>query len=339
MYAMNSCKSAGLVAVLALLSGCGGGGSEPVVVVPSTPRVVAASAGADLTAANYAATSAPLVRAVLNATGNQLLDLTGATRESPQSAGSGSAGARLALSPAFLVRWTLAQVPGSLREQPAMVSSESVDCPYGGSMLLTFDDADNDQQVSAGDTISITAFACVAEFGLPPVDGGFSITVNVVELDSQDLPTALDVSGAFTQFTVQGYGSMDGAFRVWSKPESASTEHLRVRYLKTTVTEVTGTVVYDLDVDALNTATGGSLELSGGIGLGGQVYAVTPVTRFDYTTGQAPVSGVLRLGDGAGDSVQFTAVDAVQLQLAFFLAGSSTPAATSGPLLWDDYRD
>jgi hypothetical protein len=337
---MDSCRSVGLVAALTLLAGCGGGGgSTPVVVVPTGPRVVAASAGADLTAANYAATSAPLVRAVLNAAGNQLLDVTGGTRESPQSARTGDAVVRLAASPAFLVRWVLGQVPRAARERPAAVSSESVDCPYGGSMLLTFDDADNDQQVSAGDTLSILATACVAEFGLPPVDGGFSMTVNVVELDSQGAAVALDVSGAFTQFTVQGYGSMDGAFRVWSKPESASTEHLRVRYLKTTVTEVTGTVVYDLDVDALNTATGGSLELSGGIGLGGQVYAVTPVTRFDYTTGQAPASGVLRLGDGVGDSVQLNAVDAVQLQLAFFLAGSSTPAATSGPLLWDDYRD
>lgn len=320
----------------ALLAGCGGGGGDAGVTVPTGTRDATASAGADVTAANFDTLAAPLVRAVLNAASDSLLDVTGSARERPAQR-SGSAAMGTLGSAGRAVRVALDAAARPAREQRAATSSETIPC-VSGSLLLTLDDADNNQALSAGDTITVVAETCVAEAGLPPASGQFSMTVNAAELDRQNIPTAIDVSARFTDFSVAGFGTLNGSFRLWSKTQGAG-EDLRVSYRGARVSESAGTVVYDMDVAGSVDAAGGRFSLSGGLGVGGQTYVLQTSQPFVYTNGEPPASGAVRMRDGAGDAAQLAAVSASALDLSFFVAGSGTASVVRSGLLWTDFSD
>lgn len=322
-----------------LLAACGGGGgSAPLVVVPDGARVVAASADSNVAADNYTALASPMVRAVLGGVSNAVIDPTSASRATAQAAGSSA----VVASPTLVGRTVLAmlaRVPDPARKQVAAVSTQTVPCFYGGSTTITVDDADNNGEISAGDSVGFVAFNCIDDPSLPMVNGGFTMVINAVELNSQDEPTALDVSATFQAFSMAGYGTMDGSFRLWSKPESSEVSRVRISYLGTTVFEPGGTVVYNFDVDAREGFTGGSYEISGGIGIGGRTYSVTTPSRLNYALGQAPSSGYAAMLDAAGDAMRIVARSASTFDLEFVPAGSSVPTASQTGLFWVDYED
>lgn len=326
--------------LLAACGGGGGGGGEPIplVVVPSGPRVVAASAGSDVSAANYVLLAEPMVRAVLSGGSNALLDPTGAERATPQAAAVASRIEAPTLVGRTMLAW-LQRLPDPARKRALAVSSETLACSFGGFVTVTFDDADNNSQVSAGDSIGMSAQSCIEDPSLPAVNGGFTMLVNAVELNSQDEPTALDVSANFQAFELSGYGTMNGSFRLWTRPETAASTRLRLSYLGTTVVEPSGTMVYDIDIDGLANVSSGSFEISGGLGIGGQTYAVATGSRFNYAVGAAPSSGNASLRDAAGDAVRLVARSAETLDLEFWPAGSGTPTAAQTGLFWIDFED
>lgn len=330
---MRNCTVA--AATAALLVGCGGGGGEPAAIeVPQGVRSVAASSGADVTANSLGAFGAPLARAVMSVSSNGVVGTVGGGRESPQAA----SGARAALpAPA---RWALA-VAGSARpsgrEQTQAVSSETIACPFGGSIMISVNDADNNQELSAGDSVSITAFSCVLEATLPMANGGFAMTINAVELDNNDEPTALDATASFSSFTLAGFGSMNGAFRLWTKTEGSS-ERIRINYQALAVTESQQTVTYDFDAYGLMSASGGSFDLNGGLRLNGQTYSVVGGDVFSFSGDNPPGFGSLRLVDAAGDALRLTARSASTLDLDFFPAGSTTASASLLGQLWSSFR-
>jgi hypothetical protein len=321
----RSINGMGLVLTTALLSACGGGGggSAPVVVIPDGPRVVAASADSDATAANFGTLGAPLARAVLGGSSSGLLDPIGGAGASPQSAATAVA---LVQAPTLTGRTALAwlrHVGDPDRKRIAAVMTEVLPCTFGGSITVSFDDVDNDNELSAGDSIGFLAQNCIDDPGLPAANGGFTMRINAVELDGQGEPTALDVSGTFDAFTLAGYGSVDGAFRLWTRQETAASTRLRVSYQRASVTETSGTVLYDYDIDGLENAAGGSFEISGGLGLEGRTYAVSTPVRLQYAFGQAPAIGQVDLRDMAGDAVQLVARSATSFDLGFLPAGSA----------------
>jgi hypothetical protein len=325
-----------------LLAGCGGGGgggggSTPQVVVPDGARVVAASADSDVSVENYPALSSPMVRALLGGVSGNLLDPTSAGRAAFLAAGD--VGVR---APTLVGRATLAwlgRLPDLARKQAAAVSSQTLACLYGGTMTVSADDADNDSKISTGDTIGFFATNCVEDPSLPSINGGFTMVINAVELNSQDEPTALDVSATFQAFTLAGYGTLNGGFRLWTRPESDDTARLRISYLGATVSEVGGTVVYDFDIDAREGSTGGSYEISGGIGIGGRTYALSTPARMTYRLGEWPSSGSTVMRDAVGDAMRVVARSASSFDLEFLPAGSTVPTASQPGLLWADYQD
>lgn len=331
---MKMCAAA---AAAALMVGCGGGGGRSAAIeVPQGARSVAASSGSDVTGASLSAFGGPLARAVMSVSSNGVVGTVAGGRESPQRAGN----ARAALpAPA---RWVLA-VAGSTRpgaggrEQAQAVSSETIACPFGGSMTVSVNDADNNQELSAGDNVSITAFSCTLDATLPMANGGFSMTINAIELDANDEPTALDATASFSNFMLAGFGSMNGAFRLWSKVEGAS-ERIRINYQALTVTESGQTVTYDFDAYGLMSEAGGSFDLNGGLRLNGQTYSVLGGDVFSFSVDNPPGFGSVRLTDAAGDAMRLTARSASTLDLEFFPAGSATATASLLGQLWSSFR-
>lgn len=335
---MSTIPRSTALAVVAMLAACGGGGggSGPTVVVPSGARTVPVSAGADVSAGNYAALSAPFVRAVLGGSSNGLISpLAADDRSRALAAGATPPVFAPSLPGATMLVW-LRQLPDPARKRPAAVSSEVLSCPYGGSITVRIDDVDNNNTLSRGDTVQFTAVNCVDDLGLPAANGGFIMAINAVDLDDGE-PVALDVTGSFQNFSLQGYGTLNGQFRLWTRFESAASTRLRVSYLGTVLADPSGTVVYDFDIDGLANELSGSYEISGGIGIGGATYAVSTGTRLQMAVGQFPASGQASYRDAAGDSVRVVPRSATTFDLEFWPAGATTPAATLTGLPWADY--
>lgn len=330
------------------LSACGGGGSPaPSVVVPEGPRAVAASAGSDVSVGNYVDLASPLVRALLSGGGSDLLDPLAGERAAPLAHAAArpvalASGALLTvptLTGRTVLAWWMRAVAAPQRKRIAAVQSETLPCAVAGQITVSFDDADNDNTVSAGDTIGVDALNCIDEAALPAIDGSFSMRVNGVELDGQGEPTALDVSGRFEAFTLAGYGTLDGSFRLWTRQETAASSRLRLRYEAATFTETTGNVTYDFDIDGLANSQGGSFEISGGLRLGGHTYALSTATRLQYALGQPPAIGAVDLRDAAADGLRVVARSQTLFDLEFRPVGSTVPTAVTAGLVWADFED
>lgn len=315
--------------------GGGGGGGGPTVVVPDGARTVAATSGSDATAINYATLAPPFVRALASGGAGGVISPLGADRSQALSAAAAPAVFAPSLPGRTLLAW-LQRLPDPARKQAAAVSTDVVPCSFGGSITVRFDDADNDGNVSAADSIEFTAANCIEDVGLPAASGGFAMTINAVDLDG-DEPEALDVSGSFQNFTLEGYGTMNGGFRLWTRFETAASTRLRVSYLGTTVVEAGNTTVYDFDIDGLANEQTGSFDISGGIGIGGATYAVSTGSRLQIAVGQFPAGGHASFRDAAGDSVRVVPRSATTFDLEFYPAGATTPSATQTGLLWSDY--
>lgn len=323
----------------ALLAACGGGGGGggPTVVVPDGARVVAASANADATAVNYATLAPPFVRALLSGGSGGVISPLGADRSQAQSAGAVPTVFAPSLPGRTMLAW-LRHLPDPARKKAAAVTTDTLGCGFGGTITVRFDDVDNNNDVSAGDTIEFTASNCIEDAGLPAASGGFTMGINAVDLDGDD-PVALDVSGSFQNFTLEGYGTMNGNFRLWTRFETAASTRLRVSYLGATVAERGATVVYDFDIDGLANDLSGSFEISGGIGIGGASYAVSTGSRLQAAAGQSPAGGHASFRDAAGDGVRVVPRSATTFDLEFYPAGAGTPSATLTGLVWADYED
>jgi hypothetical protein len=344
LISLNRCRGSACilpwVPLVVVLTACGGGGgsSAPLVVVPDGPRAVAASADSDVTVVNFGVLGAPLVRAVLGGSDSGLLDPIGGADAQPQAATAVARVQAPTLTGRTMLAW-MTRVGRADRKRIAAVTTENLPCEFGGQLTVSFDDADNDNLPSAGDSIGFSAQDCVDDPGLPAANGGFTMRINAVELDAQGEPTALDVSGSFNAFTLAGYGSVDGGFQLWTRQETAASTRLRVSYRAASVTEASGTVLYDFDIDGLENAAGGSFEISGGLGIAGRTYALSTPVRMQYAAGQAPAVGTVDLRDAAGDKLQLVARSAVNFDLGFAPAGSELWTEALIGLAWADYED
>lgn len=331
-----------LAAVAALTAGCGGGGgsgnSDARVVVPQTTRSVAASSGSDASSENFASLGGWLARAVLSASSDGAFDVTG-VRETPTGVRNGAAVAASAVH-ARIARAALRLGAPAFtgREQAATVSPpQALPCEnIGGSGTVTVDDTDNNRKLGAGDSLTISLNNCVLSVGIPAASGTMQLTLNAVELDADDVPTAIDASAVVTSFSVDGYGSYTGSMRLWAKPEG-NLERSRVSYRNTNVTLGGGALVFDFDLYGLGDDTSTSFDLNGGIGIGGQIYSIVSTGVMTATGTNPPSTGATQLRDAAGDAVRLSAASAATFSLDFLPAGATMPTASAPGLLWADY--
>lgn len=319
------CLLALIAAATLAACGGGGGGSAPTVDFPTT-RTGAASAGADMTTANFPTLSTRAVDSLLATVGGDL------PLSQPLSADRANA--------VSLGRWaarrSAASIGSAARKQGLAVDSETFSCGVSGTLTVTVNDADNNNILTAGDSTSFVFIDCV-ETGAPAIDGGFALVFNVLVLNSQQEPTAFDATVTMDALTVEGLGSLDGDARLWVAPVTGG-ERSFVRYQRMASVTAGVTSVLDFDVDQTITSTTSTSRVDGNLQLGAQVYAVTQVSAFDTSAGD-PSSGRLRITDAQGDRLLITARGTL-VDREFFLAGntSSTPDAALIGTPWSAFR-
>jgi hypothetical protein len=322
------------------LAGCGGGGgdnSNRLVEVPAGARSVAASTGSDVNADRLATLGGWLARAVLSASGNGALNIA-AARENAQALPARLPSARsAAFVHARALRAALQRGAEQMaaRESTAAIRTEVQPCLNGGSLSVTGNDADDNNQLNAGDSVTAVFTNCVLDNGLPATSGTLQLTVNAVELDSNGDVNALDASVNVSNFNVVGYGSFTGAMRLWSKLEAGG-DRTRVSYRATSVTYATTNLVFDFDIYGIGD-TNTNFDLNGGIGIDSQTYALLGGDVFSAVEGSPPSIGSMRLVDAAGDAIRLTARSASTFDLEFIPAGGGAATATLPGLNWADY--
>ena len=285
--------------ILAALAACGGGGGGDApsgVQIPQGTRSGAASAGSEVNESNVRSFAGPLARAVMSA-GDSSLPSISSARDTPQ--------ARSQRMAAQGQRWTrLALANLSSREQPLSTTTRPLRCPFGGGLTLTLIDDDNNAKLSAGDRLSIVTVACRSELGQPASTGSLALTINAIELDGNDDPTALDVTITFSGFEEDGFGTLSGSVRLWFKDDGSGGERLRLSYSAAAVTGQGDSVAYDFDITGNAAANGGgTADLNGSFVFRNDSYAMSSTT-FAFNAGsKSPASGSVTLTDFLGNKV------------------------------------
>lgn len=320
-------------ACLSLLAACGGGGGSDDG--GSGSRTLSISASNRDTVAQ---TTVSAVLGVGNGIGAVGLAAEGPDKQR-QSLNAAASAARIGTLPAAAQRQLRAQLRGAARSIEGMKRAQAVigpfseACTYGGSASVTLDDANNNGELDAGDTLTMRYTACTE---LPDVVMSGEMRMQVASFVT--LPrtrvagvlalTALRVS------TAEGSATMDGSFGFDYADVDANTERMTITAQSAVTTQLTAGAVTDtvtlapgyqetdlteLSVLAPNGryASRTTVTFSGSIGsnkLGGQmqVSSSTPVVMYDYD--DFPSSGVV-LVQGRVGTLRMTVLSATQVRL------------------------
>jgi hypothetical protein len=330
----NMLRRWAVLSLLVTLVACGGGGGGDAapsgVQIPQGTRSGTASANSEINAGNVNSFAGPLARAVMSA-GDSSLPGIGGGRDAPQ-ARSADNSAPLTWRGQRWLRLALANL--SSREHPLSTTTRALRCPLGGGLTLTLIDDDNNAKLSAGDRLSIVTVACVSEPGQPASTGSLSLTINAIELDGNDDPTALDVTITFSGFEEDGFGTLSGSVRLWFKDDAAGGERLRLSYSAAAVTGQGDRVAYDFDISGNSAANGvGNVDLNGTFVFRNAGYAMTSTTLAFNAGSNRPASGSVTLTDFLGNELTLRAKSDSAFELEFDpLIGPSITI----PFLWID---
>jgi hypothetical protein len=327
----NKLRRWAVLSVLTTLVACGGGGggddAPSGVQIPQGTRSGTASANSEINAGNASSFAGPLARAVMSAGDPKSVPGVSNGRDTPQARGE-----RAALQGQRWVRLALANL--SSREQPLSTTTRVLRCPLGGGLTLTLIDDDNNAKLSASDRLQIVTAACRSEPGQPSSTGSLALTINAIELDGNDDPTALDVTIAFTGFEEEGFGTLEGAVRLWFKDDGTGGERLRLSYSAAAVTEQGDSVRYDFDITGNSAANGSdNVDLNGVFVIRNASYAMTSTTLAFNAGSNRPTSGSVTLTDFLGNKLTLRAQSDSAFELEFDpLIGPSITI----PFLWID---
>jgi len=207
------------------------------------------------------------------------------------------------------------------RESAMAVITYTEPC-VSGSLRITENDADNNEDISAGDSVSLVASECVFASGQPAVNGTLELRVNAIQFDRDGDVVSANVGLTFVGFSVAGI-SLNGAATV-----SASADVVTLAFRDLTARSGDQSLVYNYTL----TARASGLNMNGSLSLNGSTYGLsTPETitmGFSYPNG-----GQLRITDGHGGYVLSTfQVEGYVNRL--FLAGDNVVDATSELHRW-----
>lgn len=295
------------------LAGCGGGGgdSEAKALVP-------------LSVGNYDAVASDLVSSIggtgpiFDAFEGLLADGGTNPNTTPYAAlGSGKIGPMAAFA---LKRVSATRAPRETAQAVFVYPAE--DCEGGGSLQVTENDADNDGDISSGDTLTLDATQCVFASGQPAVNGRLSLRVNALGLDGFGQVVSANVGMTFTNFTVEDL-SLNGSATV-----SANATSVTLAYNGLTARAGSQTLVYNYTI----AANASGLSVNGWLTLNGSTYGLS--TPQSITMGYFyPNGGQLRITDGHGAYVVST-FQALGYVNRLYLAGDNLVDATSVPHPW-----
>ena len=313
-------RTLAIAAMTGALAACGGGGSGggdgsiddgslPVTDNVQFPTARTVAATGDLTTSNYVDVGAPLF---------------GVIRNLVEGGGIGPAG--------------VVKQPGS-GSRPYALGEPLVagGCAVSGAIAVTTSDVDGNGRISAGDFIEVTAEACRDAAHLAPLTGQYRATYRAVDFaaDGSVAASDIDVVIADPGLTLDGYGVITGATRIWSRSEGTSLRQF-MRY-DTTISEFGGPpVTYSIDLDRRMSTAGDTTAVYGGYQVQGQVYSAT-ATELRSGAGEPPSSGELRIGDAGGDVLRLVPASASAFGIELLPGGAAPAAASQSGLLWADF--
>lgn len=314
-----------LVAALAACGGGGGGDDSGTTSRAAGIPTSAAGATGDITTTNYA-TVALQVRDVLS------LSADAADAVSPVGTGGTSGAARAKVHAASSTVFSSASsVLGRKSIQSAAgtssilaVSTSTQACTGGGSVTATFDDADNNQDVSAGDSITIAASNC-KEDG-ETLNG--SATVTIGSFSDTRMALAMQFSAmSVSDVSISGGASVTMDFNGYDFSGQLTFTNITVTKAGAPTVQLsfTQTASYKDATGILSTST------QGGILIGSDGYWMQQVSPFQtYYYATYPHTGSLSVVDKDGDRVVGLATP-TGMRYEFYRAGntSGTPDAVT----------
>jgi len=311
----NVIKTIALLSATSILGACGGGGGGSD---GGTGAGTAASSPVTVSAANAEQVASVTLDASTGLTGNT----AGAIGLVPAAVGHVQSVKINATETIIeLVKKAPDLVPGdSSGVTPAAVQSFAQNC-NSGTMSVSFNDADNNQTLSTGDTISVTANNC--DFGGTTMNGRLSISDVVVSGDEFTPPYSMQFTLQATSFSVSSGGetvvlngsgtisesSNDGinftsAFSSNGVQVAAGGESLILTNYNIQETENQATGEYSISIN-------GTISSSG---LGGSVTVTTDVALTGVGASDADAGQITCVGEG-NTSVTLIAVDSLSVRL------------------------
>jgi hypothetical protein len=269
------------------LVACGGGdaGNTSPSGIPPT------SAAEKLTTNNFAAVAGPSAASILTSavTTDGVSVISSSTSASSKPSGKASS------SPYALANWAISSLKLKSKSSDVAASraitTESAACAGGGSLEVSFNDADNDDDLSAGDSLSLAASNCVVEAGQPAIDGSFSLRVNAISYTVAGDISSASLTMNFRNFVSAG-NTMNGAVTVAINSTGTTTTYQNFSSARGNASPATLNFT-----SAINSA--GQLSISGLITINNSTYTLSTPTAIGFGS-YYPVAGVLRITDAAG---------------------------------------
>jgi len=208
------------------------------------------------------------------------------------------------------------------------VESATDRCFGGGSVTTTVDDADNNEELSAGDRIELRYSSCVSSNSQTTV-GSFQIRINAVEIASNGALVAYDASVIFQNFGVLGRAQFSGNARLSYR--EVGTRDLSTLEFQGVATAVNGYAVVLNHKESFDTGVG---SVQGSISIKGASYSMSS-TNLNYNNANAgyPLSGSLRTVDARGNAIVITAKGS-SVGRSYIAAGQTTPELTLPDTSW-----
>ena len=311
------------VAVAAALSACGGSGDSPP---PSSGTQSVAITSANQSAVARAAVNGGFSLALVqNETSN------GATT-SPNSTVVAERLLQHVLRAAVNQRKSIA----SATAHPDTGSSETDPCGVSGTLTSTWNDVDNNNQLSAGDILTANFQQCQDTPTLS-VNGTVTITLTGTPTESQFTGNAVFAS------VVAVYGgvsyTLDGAVAVSeTDTDTLSDSSFTVAGTGLTVgiasTGYSDSIAFDSGMVAASSFLAGSssLTLTGSFtsqSLGGRVTISTPHALMQQNGDAFPSQGSVLIAGASGSTLLVTALNTTQVQLQVDANGDGTVDSTT----------
>lgn len=294
-----------LCAVGLLVSACGGGGGG------GESRET--TAGFD--ASNYQTVAEPVAAAALTTAGvtAALGNITGvetamAAGQTPQT------------DPVALLKLLVAE---RVREQAQQVETFSERCDGGGTLSGSANDADNNGDLSAGDSATITASNCV--FDGVSINGTLRIGVSRYTATATSESGALSLS--FSNFSAEG-AAVNGDATV-SFDANSTQSNVSVAFSNATVASGSQAVTLNCTASVAFSSNRSSMSLSGGLGTNGHTYTLSQPVPFTATPAGMQAGGTLQIQEALGARVRVVAgTNRFTYQYFAPANGGATPDAT-----------
>jgi hypothetical protein len=298
--------------IAAGLTACGGGGGSGSTTDTVGPRIPPASAATPFTASNFDSYAAPSAAAILasSATSDGL--------EGLQSANPRTSANLNTSSPVKLAMWALRSVQTNGREQAQAVKTSTQACT-SGSLSVSVDDADNNNKLSARDSINFNATNCVVKLGALPINGAFSMTFNTITLDQADDVVSASLAANFSNFSSAG-NTLNGAAAMTLDRSAIS-----ITYTNFTSTRGSAPPVIFNYSASFNSLTGmPTLSINGLITINNNTYTLSTPAAMRFGTAY-PIAGTLRVVDAAGGRIDIVSNSAAggSLDFDFYAPGAS----------------